>query len=78
VKQSFVTVFQEIKTVDFLTQHEGVIDDSAEEVGRDDYNGPRHVLQEVEHGKLDEHEADDLPFERWVDAKELLNLRIFF
>ena len=46
-----------------------MIYDSAEEVGRDDDDGPRHVPQEVKHGKLDENETNHLPFEGWIDTK---------
>ncbi len=61
-----------------LTQHESVVDDSAEKVGGDEDDWPGHVLQEHQHRELYQDQRDHLPFERMIDAKELLNLRIFF
>ena len=63
----------------FLTQHERVVDDAAEEVGGEDDDRPGRVPHDEEdHGQLDEDEAEHLPLERRVHAEQLLYLGVLF
>ena len=59
-------------------EHEGVVDDAAEEVGGEDDDGPRLVPHEEEHAELEEHERQHLELEHGVDAKQLLDLWVLF
>ena len=59
------------------TEHEGVIDDAAEKIGRDDDDGPRLIPHHEEHRELQQHQEEHFPFEERIHSKEFLNLRIF-
>ena len=50
-------------------EHEGVVDDAAEEVRREDDDRPRLVSHEKEHAELQEDETQHLELERRVDAE---------
>ena len=61
-----------------LTQHKWMIDDSTKAVCQSNNKIPRQSGHNKKHCELGQDHPTDNPFEIWVVAKELLDLRIFF
>jgi hypothetical protein len=55
-----------------------MVDDSTKTIGNQEYHGPRLIYHHIHHEKLNKNHPHSYPFEVWVIAEKLLDLRILF